>query len=243
MRGDQSEGGEDKSARPQRWCLDYEGSRWYSALQSFSTHTVLKLFTETPEGLDKKFSLHYYSRFRFAQNLLPLLKRAAEGPAPALSSLVSVLAAGLEGPINKNDISLKTTYSLRACANHATTMNSLAIQTLAKENPGITFVHSAPGGVQTNLVRGLGKWGKMAVENTYFLWRRWAVPIQESGERHLWAATSESTAKGGAVLIGADSSVKTSELVKKMKEDGTEKLVWDHTNEVFDKICKAGGKY
>jgi hypothetical protein len=200
-------------------------------------------FPETPEGLDKKFSLHYYSRFRFAQNLLPLLNRAASSPAPTLSSVVSVLAAGLEGAINTSDLSLKTAYSLRACANQATTMNSLAVYTMAKENPGITFIHSAPGGVQTNISRGLGKWVQMAVENTSFLWKRWAVPIQDSGERHLWAATSESTAKGGAVLIGSDSSIKTSDLVNKMIEDGTQKLVWDHTNEVYDKVCKEGGKY
>jgi hypothetical protein len=200
-------------------------------------------FTETPEGLDKKFSLHYYSRLRFTQNLLPLLNRAAAGPAPTLSSVVSVLAAGLEAPINTKDLSLKTTYSLRACANHATTMNSLAVHTLSTDNPGVTFIHSAPGGVQTNLSRGLGKWGQMAVDNTAFLWRRWAVPVQESGERHLWAATSESTANGGAVLIGSDSSIKTSALVKKMMEDGTEKAVWDHSNEVFDKICSKGDKY
>jgi hypothetical protein len=156
---------------------------------------------------------------------------------------VSVLAAGLEGSINVDDLSLKSTYSLRNCANHATTMNSLAVHALAESNPGITFVHSAPGGVQTNLARGLGKWGQMAVENTGFLWRYWAVPVRDSGERHLWAGTSESIAKGGAVLIGSDSGVKTSELVKNMGDDGTQKKVWDHTNEVFAKVCKEGGKY
>jgi hypothetical protein len=142
-----------------------------------------------------------------------------------------------------NDLSLKSTYALRACANHATTMNSLALHALSEENPGVTFIHSAPGGVQTNLTRNLGKWTKMAVDNTLFLWRRWAVPIQESGERHLWAATSESIAKGGAVLIGSDSGVKTSDLVQKMGQDGTEKAVWEHTNEVFDKVCREGAKY
>jgi len=201
---------------------------------------------ETPEGLDKKFSLHYYSRLRFTQNLLPLLNRAASTPsdqASPLSRVLAVLAGGYEKPVNTDDLSLKSTYSLSSCANHATSMTTLSFHTLSQSNPAVTFIHSQPGGVNTNLAKGLGKWTNFAVKKAVFLLSPWMVPVQESGERHLWASTNEEFGKGGVVLVGQDSGVTLNSAVEKMREDGTEKKVWEHTEEVFGKICREGGKY
>jgi hypothetical protein len=204
---------------------------------------------ETAEGLDKKFSLHYYSRLRFTQNLLPLLNKAGEPSAnPAvqpLARVLSVLGAGLEAPLNTADLSLKSNYSLGNCANHAITMTTLSFHKLAKSNPAVTFIHSQPGGVETNIARGLGKWGQFAVEKSAFLLRALGVviPAQVSGERHLWASTNEEFGKGGVVLVGQDSSVKANAKVEAMTKDGTEEKVWDHTEEVFGKVCREGGKY
>jgi len=114
---------------------------------------------ETTEGLDKKLSLHYYSRLRFTTNLLPLL-RAASSSQPPLARVISVLGAGYEGAIDNSDRSLRNpgSYSLRAAANHAISMTSLTFDHLASDsaNNGIGFVHSNPGGVDTNISRGLG---------------------------------------------------------------------------------------
>jgi hypothetical protein len=200
--------------------------------------------SETSEGLDKKLSLHYYSRLRFTQNLLPLLNKAASEPSSqAPARVISVLGAGLEGGLNTADLSLKSTYSTRNAANHATTMTTLAFHALAPANPGVTFIHSQPGGVQTNLARGLGTWSRFTLEKSMFLIRPWMVPLQESGERHLWAGRSERFAEGGVVLLGQDSGVKFNKKVDGMRKDGTEEKVWQHTEEVFGKVCKEGGMY
>jgi hypothetical protein len=83
----------------------------------------------------------------------------------------------------------------------------------------------------------------MATESLFFVLKPWAVPLRESGERHLWAAVNEKYGKEGKILVGSDSELTTSTLVQNMWDDGTEKKVWEHTEEVFDKICKQGGTY
>ena len=103
---------------------------------------MIFILTESVEGLDKKFNLNYYSRLRFTDNLLPQLTAAAE--TGALSRNVSVLSAGKEGPLYLDDLELKRNYSVRTCANHATTMNSLAALHLANLHPQTSFVHIYP---------------------------------------------------------------------------------------------------
>ena len=84
---------------------------------------MLSANPETEEGLDRKFSLHYYSRMRFTTNLLPLLSKAANDNE--LSRVVTILAAGRERPMVEDDLELKTHFTLGHCADHATSMNSL----------------------------------------------------------------------------------------------------------------------
>ncbi|MCJ1247102.1 hypothetical protein MMC30_004313 [Trapelia coarctata] len=220
---------------------------------------TLKGRDETPEGLDKKFSLHYYSRARFATNLLPLLAAASSSSAPGnLSRVISVLSAGTEGKMNLDDLSLKTHYSLANCANHAVTMNSLLACHQATTNPTTSFIHAAPGFVNT----GLGTAGqtgmlfKAAMGVVSFVISPLAVPLQESGERHLYAATSEvykpSGTKGGegdvlgkgAYLLNWGGERTEKKILGEYRAQGVEEKVWEHTSEVFEKICgEGGGKY
>jgi hypothetical protein len=189
-------------------------------------------------------SLHYYSRIRFAQNLLPLLQNAATADAGTglpISRVISVLAAGYERPINTSDLSLKTTFSISNAANHATTMNTLALDSLAKENPSIGFIHSQPGGVDTNLLRDFNKIAQYAGSALLLLLRPLGMmtPIKESGERHTWAATNEEF-KAGAHFIGpkGDFSLNT-KLIDQYRADGTQKKVQEHTAEIFASIPKG----
>ena len=96
------------------------------------------------------------------------------------------------------------------------------------------------------------------------------VPVGESGERHLYAATSatfpprvdgldrarleegQSAAVGstgesgsGAYLLSWDGEPCGKEkMMREHREQGNMKRVWDHTMEVFEKICGTeGGKY
>ncbi|OGE48571.1 hypothetical protein PENARI_c027G10247 [Penicillium arizonense] len=216
---------------------------------------------ETDEGLDKKLSLHYYSRMRFLSNLLPQLTKAAtstEGAAGIqrnLSSVVSVLDARGNAPLILKDLSLKDNYSLRNCANHAITMTSLSMEELAAAHPSTSFIHTYPGVVKTSLVRDSNFVMKTAMNALFTVAARWTVPFGESGERHLYTATSPSfTPKGtvggadsavgsdgvqgsGAYLVGSDSAtVADQKILHGYREDGTRGTVWQHTLDVFKGI-------
>ncbi|KAE9962621.1 hypothetical protein BLS_000107 [Venturia inaequalis] len=208
---------------------------------------TLKGRDETPEGLDKKLSLHYYSRLRFTQNLLPLLNNAANSSGDIsvkpLARVLSVLGATLESPVNLKDLDLKTTYSISNAANHAITMTTLSFHKLAQSNPGVTFIHSQPGGVNTNLLRTFPGWVKFAFDKTAWMLKPWMVPIQESGERHVWASTNDEFGREKVVLVWQDSKAHTNPKVDAMMKDVTMDKVFEHTEDVFRKVCKEDGKF
>ncbi|PGH13901.1 hypothetical protein AJ80_06170 [Polytolypa hystricis UAMH7299] len=239
---------------------------------------TLKGRQEIDEGLDRKFSIHYYSRMRFIHNLLPLLTNAAESPpssttttTPQLSRVISVLAAGQESSaLHLTDLSLKTNFSDSACANHTITMNSLAIEELAAKFPRTTFIHAYPGIVKTKLDREFGWLMRGMWKGASVLATPWVVPVKESGERFVFMATSkrfppktenamrdkgeaeEGVERGsdgvrgsGGYTLGWDGGFALKEKVmSKYRTEGVGKVVWEHTLDVFNKICgTGGGKY
>lgn len=218
---------------------------------------------ETDEGLDKKLALHYYSRMRFVVNLLPQLTKAnnTNYTSPSLSRVISVLEAGGEATLNLDDLPLKTNYSLRNCAKHAITMNSLSMEHLASPSsyPQISFIHSFPGIVRTRLGRDFGTASRLAINALMVLAKPWEIPLVESGERHLFAATSpqfpprackdndhdDATAAEGSdgnpgsgfYRLGSDGSTsQPSKVMQQYREDGVGGLIWKHTLDVFAKV-------
>src|SRR6187402_3445580 len=105
--------------------------------------TLILQYSESPEGLDRKFTLNFYSRMRFITNLLPLLRTAAR-TTPNFSRSVSILGAGREGHINLDDLDLKSTFSGVSCAAHTIVMNDFMVEEFAAREPGTTFIHSFP---------------------------------------------------------------------------------------------------
>ncbi|KAJ5962862.1 hypothetical protein N7501_007803 [Penicillium viridicatum] len=216
---------------------------------------------ETDEGLDKKLSLHYYSRMRFLYNLLPQLTNAAQGAASgqrSLSRVLSVLDGRGNAPLIMNDLSLKDNYSLRNCANHAITMTSLSMEELASSHPSISFVHAYPGIVKTSILRDNGFLMKTALNALFFLFSPMTVGLEESGERHAYAGTNPSFAprgsKGGndtvigsdgvqgsgSYLVGSDSAtVSNQKVLEGYRADGTRASVWKHTLDIFKSIRGA----
>ncbi|KAF1841642.1 uncharacterized protein K460DRAFT_409100 [Cucurbitaria berberidis CBS 394.84] len=195
---------------------------------------------ETAEGLDRKFALHY----RVVAVLDPQI--------------------GLRFTPNFSDLALQSSFSLKNCGIHASAMTSLAVYHLAKEYPTTTFIHAYPSGVETGVFRELfGRFERVAKSLLLTVASWMIVPQGESGERHLFAATAPRYAPqaiGGNVegaAVGSD-GVKGSgsyllnwngdiladrPKAKSMRESGKEKVVWEHTEEVFKKICDEGGKY
>jgi hypothetical protein len=207
---------------------------------------VLIDWTETAEGIDRKLSLHYYSRMRFISNLLPQLNAAAAAAAAGnkgsgLASVVSVLEAGGEGALNQDDLDLKNTYSLANARTHAITMNSLSLGYLAKANPAVSFIHSFPGGVKTGVMRELGLVTRMALQAAMVLGKPWMVPVEESGERHLYAAAGLPNLKrehesGKLYLVGSDGEARGNQTVlNEYREKKTDEKVWEHTLDVFNR--------
>ncbi|KAL1867965.1 hypothetical protein Plec18167_008431 [Paecilomyces lecythidis] len=216
---------------------------------------------ETPEGLDKKLNVHYYSRMRFIYNLLPQLTAASSTSTTnnrPLSRVVSVLGAGQEGSLDLSDLALKHNYSMRTCAAHAITMNSLMTHELASQNPGTSFIHAYPGVVKTGVLRELGPLARFGTEVFSVLAKPFMVPLEESGERHLYAATSQAfipneTADKSAAAVGSDGvkgsggyllhwngdTVGKQDILRKYREEGVGKTVWQHTLDVFQKPLDA----
>lgn len=219
---------------------------------------------ETLEGLDKKLALHYYTRMRFINQLQPLLDKAAT--SNTLSRVVAVLdpQPGLGSAPNLADLDLKKGFSLKSCMTHASSMTNLMFYHLASKNTGTSYVHAFPSVVETGVGRdAFGKWEPLAKPFLWIITKAMEVKPVESGERHLFAATSptftpkassasvEEAAIGsngvkgsGSYLLNWNNDVLADKAAaKKMRDEGGEKKVFDHTEEVFRKVCEESGKY
>lgn len=180
--------------------------------------------------------------------------------------------AGLRATPNFTDLSLKSTFSLKNCMVHASAMQSLSAYHLSQQHPDTTFIHAYPSGVDTGVLRKVFGAFEPAAKFVLGLGLKWMmVPQKESGERHLFAATapryaarnvgakaggggsgggvevavgSDGVKGSGSYLLNWDGEVLADRpTARKMREEGKEKAIWRHTEEVFGKICDEGGKY
>ncbi|GES63341.1 hypothetical protein ATEIFO6365_0007002800 [Aspergillus terreus] len=234
-------------------------------------YMTMKGRDETTEGLDRKLVLHYYARMRFMTNLLPLLNAAAQDVndnarhsrvVSVLDPMVSVRAGG-SGTLDFSDLSLKHTFSLQRCGWHASLMGNFFLESAAQQNPHTSFVHAYPSGVATGVLRELPAGRVLSAVLTPLL-SPFMVPIEESGERHLFAATSgryppkaEGQGMEGDVAVGSDGTKgsgcywvswdgETFPPNKKLEKtrglDAAKEVVL-HTEEVFKQVCEEGKTY
>ncbi|KAI9709367.1 MAG: hypothetical protein M1820_003487 [Bogoriella megaspora] len=107
-----------------------------------------------------------------------------------LRRVVFVAGAGKEGPVDTTDWQARR-IPLTALRGQLTTMITLGLETIAKQAPDISFIHTYPGTVRTSLLdRMTGLRGILLRMYTYLLGSWVCVPLEESGERHLYLATS-----------------------------------------------------
>ncbi|PMD50483.1 NAD(P)-binding protein [Hyaloscypha bicolor E] len=223
---------------------------------------------ENPEGLDRKFTLNYYSRMRFVYNLLPQLRTASAEP-PHFSRTLSVLGAGHEGAINLTDLDLKTTFSGARCAAHTIVMNDFMAEEFAAREHGISFLHTSPGVVNTGLTRELPIWARALMKVATPLLSLFFVSADETGQRQLFLASSGiyppakpaqgaplaagvpfpkdfSVSKGsngkvgsGAYLVNWNGDISGNEkILSDYREKGVGKTVWEHTMGIFKQVEK-----
>ncbi|KAI0435014.1 hypothetical protein F5Y09DRAFT_158509 [Xylaria sp. FL1042] len=151
----------------------------------FLTSGTLVTGIQTDEGLSYSTALAYHCRTRFIINLLPQLRQAS-----GLRRVITVLAGGKEGKIFTDDFQ-GNNLSVLSVRGHITAMITLALHTLAKQAPEVSFIHVYPGFVKTNISRELKGIGP-AVLNFLFkpILALLYIPIEETGERQAYFATS-----------------------------------------------------
>ncbi|KII87967.1 hypothetical protein PLICRDRAFT_111764 [Plicaturopsis crispa FD-325 SS-3] len=180
---------------------------------------------ETEEGIDVKLAAHYYSRWKFINELTPLLQKAADAGEDA--KVLSVLAAGENGRIDLDDLGLKKTYSVRKAAVQGPTYNDLMVEEFAVRHPDIAFTHAFPGVVRTSLISpttGILKYTLAPVLNV--LVYPFSLSLQDSGDYMLHALLSSKKGpnyKGSKADDVSRNSSSTPE---------TRQKLWDHTVEV-----------
>ncbi|KAG8992538.1 hypothetical protein FRB94_011514 [Tulasnella sp. JGI-2019a] len=106
-------------------------------------------FTPTAEGIDMKLALHFYSRWKFVHELIPLLEKAkSEGQE---ARVMSIFNSSWGAPLDETDLGLKKKYSLSSAAAQGITYNNLMVEEYSKQYPQMSFTHIDPGAINTPL--------------------------------------------------------------------------------------------
>lgn len=209
---------------------------------------------ETAEGIEITQSLIYYSRILFIQHLLPLLN-LSEAP-----KIVSVQGGGMERTtVDLEDMDLKKPGNFGLVTTHVqyVAMKSTTMEKLATENPGVTFIHSCPGWVNTgNVNRGLD--ASLTIKS----WLVWLFlePLiglfsfsdEESGQRYLFQSTSAAfggrgvpwkgkagvntqmkTAEDGLFLVTSKCDTTPNAKVMPVLREKAQGKIWEHTQEIL----------
>lgn len=197
---------------------------------------------DTSEGLDPSMTTRYYSRLRAVQQLLPLLDNAAH------PRVLSVLAAGKEGPINEEDLDLRTpeNWTPWSSSVQATTLHTLALERFAHLNPKVSIAHWYPGFVDTVLLARAKASGMDIGEAP-------TMSVDESGARCLFYATSglyavrdglvpapEGVAAveksgGGIFQLGVQGEyVENEKVLAGLRERGVDETAWKFAEGVYE---------
>ncbi|KAF2110961.1 hypothetical protein BDV96DRAFT_650565 [Lophiotrema nucula] len=197
----------------------------------------------TSEGLETCFAVSYYSRMRLVSNLLPLFHNS---PHPRV---LSVLNGGREKAINTEDIGLEKSWGVFPVINHTTTLHSLAFDYLAANDSQkhIVFLHAFPGLVNSSpkqkpdrkngLVQWLLLWLLKFVMR--FVYRFKGTSLEESGERHAFRLTADTSGAGSWRVNQYCDLVSDNLTLARYRSEGWEDKVWEHTQRVWDKALGA----
>ncbi|KAI0805559.1 putative short-chain dehydrogenases/reductase [Xylaria sp. FL0064] len=159
----------------------------------FESQGSMAFESETEEGLPISFALGTHSRLRFILNLLPHIQRA-----PSLRRIVSVGAATCEGAIDLSNIPGKG-FPLHQWRDQIAAIGTLTLEEARRRyTPDVAFVHTVPGVVESGIMRDLKPTLRLSIiiGISRLLAPFINVPPAESGERHVFAATSAAFAPG-----------------------------------------------
>ncbi|KAK7030491.1 hypothetical protein VNI00_014080 [Paramarasmius palmivorus] len=186
----------------------------------------------TPEGIDKKMAVHYYSRWKFVSDLLPgLLKAKEDGEdARVLSVLTAGRGVGIQSYLDNDDLAMRKSFSQVGFARAGPTYMDLMLEEFAKRNPSIHFVHAHPGWVRTPLLSSSDSFLVRASSPLIFgILSPWLVSNEECGEymlHGLLSTATESTRAWRVSGYGEDIGTKNYH-----GTDNARKRLWTHTEE------------
>nr|GAT47718.1 predicted protein [Mycena chlorophos] len=190
--------------------------------------------TITSEGLEKSMAVWYYSRWSFVDGLLPGLKAAQARGEDA--RVLSMLNAGKGKAFDPSDLGLKNALAavkalgdLQETGAAVATYQDLLVQGYAARHPTLTFIHSAPGPVNTPLysvstsaeVRAAGDAIHKATAAV-------AKTVQESGEHQLYAILNAPAGVSRTGPNGNDIGLESIEA-----KEGDVEALWVHTEGVI----------
>lgn len=171
----------------------------------FQSQGTMDSSATTQEGLPAMASLALHSRTRFTLNLLPLLRAA-----PSPRRVVSVLTGTKEAPITAPDVYLRG-LGMAKLRGESASMVTLSLEEAARRAPEVSFVHTFPGPVSTGIAREGGRMMLGLTKVMQVLLWPFYVSEGETGERHLFAATSArfpaQSEEGEDPAVGTDGRV------------------------------------
>lgn len=229
--------------------------------RSLTRVSMLMLAIDTSEGLHMFMALVYYGRTRFIVNLLPQIRKAEN-----LRRVVTVLAAGNEGPIFKDDFQSRN-IPFRNVRGHNVSMTDFMLEHIAQSAPEVSFVHDYPGPVKSGFGRETNSiLMRVAITIFKIVGPLIYVPTKETGERHLYFATSARyppmglgngaagvpMSDGVSVTCGTNgdqgsgvyaihwdgesAGQKSLDILLQMRNDNMVKQLWEHTMAEFKRV-------
>merc|ERR1719326_1710143 len=156
----------------------------------------------------------------FIRQLVPLLNSSSDG------RVLSVLSAGVHAtyPHWKTDPEVKQHYSLKNAADSAGFYNDMAMDSLSRENPTVSFTHAAPGFVNTNWGTELPAFLRCCI--------RCLQPLGASPAKcaeFMCAALFDPQKKTGFHLL----SPSADPVPQRPEHDEARAFLWSHTNAVL----------
>ncbi|KAJ6604617.1 hypothetical protein DFH09DRAFT_1123290 [Mycena vulgaris] len=185
-----------------------------------------KAWDESEEGIDRRLAVLYYSRWKFANDLLPGLRAAKAAGEDA--KVVTVGHPGIGGPIDVDNLGLKKDFSLLRVRTEVPTYYDAMVESFAEQEPEMTFIHAYPGTVIT----GLYSSSDSAFIRTFsFLFHALLYPFsisaETSGECQLYALLSSGPGAHRTDASGESIGRTGYHVVKEAKQK-----LWAHTVEV-----------
>ncbi|KAG2171726.1 hypothetical protein INT43_008106 [Umbelopsis isabellina] len=149
-------------------------------------------YVETEDGMDSRFTISCAARFLLTYYLVPLLQAAAKKGETAAA--LSVLSAGQGKKFIIDDISLKENFNLStAMGRHHGVLNDIMAENFSNHYPEVSFHHSYPGVVKTELTNTLPWY----VRYPSALLGYFAMSIEDCGDYSLYGIASHLKEKTG----------------------------------------------